>query len=134
MECHCRLNACLSSAASEGEKEREYEREKIRERRGRRERESKMQGPFVMGDMRMSEKEGTMVQEWKDGGGKGGLVDCGERGEGRGVFRLVGYQEGVKYQAVVVLCQSTVGPPLTSHVFVLNVFGMSCERATRELM
>lgn len=75
MECHCRLNACLSSAPSEGEKEREYEREKIRERRGRREREHILD-PFVMGDMRMSEREGTMVVELKDGeGGKGGPVD-----------------------------------------------------------
>lgn len=43
-------------------------------------------------------------------GGKSGLVDGGGRDEARGVFRQVGCQEGVKYQSVVVLCQSTVGP------------------------
>lgn len=66
-----------------------------------------------MGDMRMLEKEGTIVVEWKDrsGGGKGRSVDFEERGEGRGVFGLVGCQEGVKYQSVVVLCQDTVGFP-----------------------
>lgn len=107
MECHCRLNACLSSAPSEGEKERE----KIRERRGRR--EGKIRDPFVLGDMRMPEKEGTIVEEWTDRGrgARAGRWTVGGRREGKGVFGLVGCQEGVKYQSVVVLCQSTVGPP-----------------------
>lgn len=37
------------------------------------------------------------------------------------MFELVGCQEGVKYQSLVVLCKSNVGPLLTSHPFVLNV-------------
>lgn len=40
----------------------------MRERRGRRRRERKIQNPFVLGDMRMPEKEGTIVVEWQDGG------------------------------------------------------------------
>lgn len=79
MECHCRLNACLSSAPSEGEKERE----KIRERRGRT--EGKIRDPFVLGDMRMVEKERTIVVEWTDRGEQGRVGGLwGERGgEGR---------------------------------------------------
>lgn len=37
-------------------------------------------------------------------------MDCEERGEGKGMFGLVGCQEGVKYQSVIVLCQSSMGP------------------------
>lgn len=52
--------------------EEKREREKIRERRGkRRRREGKIRDPFVLGDMRMPEKEGTIVMEWTDRGGKG---------------------------------------------------------------
>lgn len=52
----------------EEKKARQCMREKIRERRGRRERE-RIREPFVMGDMRMPEKEGTMVVGEEDKGG-----------------------------------------------------------------
>ena len=104
-------------------KERKREREKIGERRGRRmRRERKIRDPFVLGDMRMSEKEGTIVVEWKDRGvgglcgGRAGLVGglWGTKGGGRRVWACGmsgGGGGGVKDQSVGVLWQSTVGPP-----------------------
>lgn len=40
-----------------------YERENKRKEGEEKEREGKIRDPFVMGDMRMHEKEGTMVVE-----------------------------------------------------------------------
>jgi len=98
-----------------------FHRPRVRERKrgskgGGGEKE-KIRDPFVLGYVGMPEKEGTIVVGWMvrggRGEGKGGAVDCGERGEGR-VWASGMCQEGVKYQSVVVLGHSTVGnPPLS---------------------
>lgn len=74
MECHCRLNACLSSAPSEAEKETErvWERGKIRKGGGR-----KIRDPFVMGDMRMAEKKMGGGDNRPGKGGRRGLWAAG---------------------------------------------------------
>lgn len=59
MECHCRLNACLSSEQREGENETEgKKRRRGEDRRGK---SRKVQDPDVFDDVRMSKKENTVV-------------------------------------------------------------------------
>ncbi len=80
-----------------------------------------------MGDMRMPEKEGTIVVEWKDRGGQGRVGGLwGKRGGERRVWAS-GMSGGGEVPVSGRFVSEHRGTPLTSHPFVVNVFGMSCE-------
>lgn len=66
-------------------------------------------------------------------GGQGRPVDCGEGREGGGLFGLVGcLGGGCKVPVSGCFVSEHCGTPVTSHPFVVNVVGMSCERVFRE--
>lgn len=106
-----------------------FHRHRVKERKREREnkREEENTGPICYGWYEDGWKGGYNGRTEGGKGGKGGVVDCGERGEGKGMFGLVGCQEGVKYQSVIVLCQSTMGPlwPVT-HLYLMSLAIFTC--------